>query len=207
MLLKINPENPQERHIQTVVDTLKKGGVIIYPTDTVYALGCDMMNKRAIDRILKIKGLSQKNAQFSCIVEDLSTLSDYSSQVSTSIYKMMKRTLPGAYTYILKASKNVPSYFRANKKTIGIRITDHEIPHTIVQRLGNPLVSTSLKSEDEIMEYRTDPELIHENYKKMVDIVIDGGFGGLEGSTIIDCSSGNDFEIIREGKGSLDLIY
>ncbi|MCS7074814.1 MAG: L-threonylcarbamoyladenylate synthase [Bacteroidia bacterium] len=207
MLLKINPQNPQERLLNKVVDCLRDDGVIIYPTDTVYGIGCDIHSKKAIERICRIKGVKAEKANFSCICESLSIISEYAIHVSTPIYKMMKRVLPGPYTFILQASKKIPRHFQSDKKTVGIRIVNHKIPTEIVRLLGNPIVTTSLKIPDTILEYPTDAEIIYEMYEKLVDIVIDGGPGGIHASTIVDCSSGEDFEIIREGLGSTEDLY
>ncbi len=207
LLLKINPENPQDRHIDRVVECLRDGGVIIYPTDTVYGLGCDIKNRKAIERVAQIKGVDPSRTNFSCICPDLSILADYTTGVSNTVFKLMKAALPGPYTFILPASKNVPSFFQSKKKTVGIRVVSNPIPTLIVQRLGNPIVTTSLKHDDEILEYNTDPELIFERWGKLVDIVIDGGPGGNIASTIIDCSEGEgQITVLREGLGSLDLL-
>lgn len=206
MLLKINPENPQERLIEQVVETLRNGGLIIYPTDTVYGLGCDIKNKKAIERLCQLKGVAPEKTNFSCICADVSILSEYASGVSTKVYKIMKQVLPGPYTFILRASKNIPSYFQSRKKTVGIRVVNNEIPTAIVRALGNPIVTTSLKHEDKIREYNTDPELIYERYEKLVDIVIDGGVGGNVASTIIDCSEDDSVIVVREGLGSIDFL-
>jgi len=204
MLLRINPQNPQQRLIERVVECLRGGGVIIYPTDTVYGLGCDIKNKRAIERLAQLKGTTIEKANFACILADLSDISEYAVQISTPVYKTMKRALPGPYTFILRASKTIPHFFVSNKKTVGIRVVDHSIPSEIVRQLGNPIVTTSLRDEDLYEEYFSDPELIHERYKGLVDIVIDGGYGGLIPSTIIDCSE-DEFKVIREGLGPVDF--
>lgn len=193
--------------MERVVETLKDGGVIIYPTDTVYGLGCDINNKKAVERVAQIKGVNPANANFSCICEDVSIISEYAAQVSTPVFKLMKQLLPGPYTIIVKASKSIPSHFQSKKKTVGIRVVDHNIPTEIVRRLGNPILTTSLKGDDEVLEYNTDPELIYERYKKLVDIVIDGGFGGNMPSTVIDCSQGDDnIAVLREGLGPIDMF-
>ncbi|MCZ2356168.1 MAG: threonylcarbamoyl-AMP synthase [Bacteroidia bacterium] len=208
MLLPIHPKNPPERLLQKVVDCLRKDGVIIYPTDTVYGLGCDIYSKKGIERICKIKNISPEKSNFSCICESVSIISDYAVQVSTSIYKMMKRTLPGPYTYVLRASKKIPRHFQSERKTVGIRVVDNHIVTDLVRLLGNPMLTTSLREDDNILEYLTDPELIHEKYKSIVDMVIDGGQGGIIPSTLVDCSFEDDtFEVIREGAGSLELLY
>jgi len=204
MLIKIYPENPNEKVIQQVVDVLKKGGIIIYPTDTVYGMGCDISNSKAIEKICKIRGIKPEKANFSFICYDLSHISDYTRQIDNETYRVIKKALPGPFTFIFNANKNVPKLLSSNKKTVGIRIPDNHIARTIVKMLGNPIVSTSIHDDDEIMEYSTDPELIHEKYKDIVDLVIDGGYGDNEPSTIVDCSDG-EFEIIRQGKGDLDL--
>lgn len=204
MLLKIYPENPDERRIQQVIDVLKKGGVIVYPTDSVYSMGCDMTNRRAVEKMAQLKGLKLEEANFSLICYDLSNISEYTVQFGTDIYKMMKRALPGPYTFILNANKNIPKLFQSKKQTIGIRVPDNNIARTIVNRLGNPLLSTSVHDDDEILEYTTDPELIHERYDEQVDLVIDGGYGNNEASTVIDCT-GETPEIVRQGIGVVDF--
>jgi tRNA threonylcarbamoyl adenosine modification protein (Sua5/YciO/YrdC/YwlC family) len=205
-LIKIYPENPNEKHIAQVVDTLRKGGVIVYPTDTVYSFGCDLNNKAALERVAKIKGLKLEKADFSVIFNDLSLLSEYTRQIDTATYKLLKRALPGPFTFILEASGTVPKLFKSKKKTIGIRIPDNSIPRTIVQDLGNPIIATSVHDEDDIIEYTTDPELILEKYGKQVDLVIDGGFGDNDASTVVDLTNGQR-EVIRAGKGDVDLVF
>ncbi len=202
MLLRIHPENPDGRQIKMVLECLIDGGIIIFPTDTIYALGCDIHRPRAIDRIAQIKGIKKEKANFSFLCHDLSQLSDYSKPIRNEVFKLMKRTLPGPFTYILNANNNVPNIFQSKKKTVGIRIPDNKIPLTIIRELGNPIMSTSIHDEDEIIEYSTDPELIHEKFEKTVDIVIDGGYGDNEPSTIIDCT-GEEILIVREGKGKI----
>ena len=204
MLIKIYPENPDERRIQQVIDVLKKGGVIVYPTDSVYSMGCDMTNKRAVEKMAQLKGVKLEEANFSLICYDLSNISEYTVQFGTDIYKMMKRALPGPYTFILNANKNIPKLFQSKKQTIGIRVPDNNIARTIVNQLGNPMLSTSVHDDDEILEYTTDPELIHERYDGQVDLVIDGGFGNNEASTVIDCT-GETPEILRQGIGVVDF--
>ena len=207
MRIKLHPENPQPRLIKKVIDCLRSGGVIIYPTDTVYGLGCDIHNKKAIERICRIKGIRPEKAQFSCICEDLKIIGEYTVQVSTPVYKIMKRAFPGPYTFILQASKAIPRHFQSKKKTVGIRVVDNPIANAIVHELGNPLVSSSLNSDDNFVGYDTDPDVIYERYHKQVDMVVDGGFGHNEPSTVIDCSRGeHDIEIIREGIGSIDIL-
>jgi len=204
-LLVIHPDNPQPQRIQRVVELLKKGGVIIYPTDTVYGIGCDIHNSRAIERICKIKGIAPNKNNFSFMCNDLSHIAEYTRNLPTPIFKLMKKALPGPYTFILTANNNVPKLLNIKKQNVGIRIPDHQIPLTLVRELGNPIVTTSLKDDDNVLEYTTDPELILERYLHLVDLVIDGGFGGNLPSTIIDCT-GTDPEVVREGKGSLDIL-
>ena len=203
MLLKIYPENPNEKLMQQVVDVLKGGGIIIYPTDTVYGMGCDITNSKAIEKICKIKGIKPEKANFSFICYDLSHISDYSKPIDNETYRLIKKALPGPFTFIFNASKNVPKLLSTTKNTVGIRVPNNTIARSIVKMLGNPIISTSIHDEDEILEYSTDPELIHEKYEDLVDLVIDGGYGENEPSTIVDCSKG-DFEIIRQGKGDLN---
>ncbi len=202
MLLRIHPENPEMRKIRIVIDCLKNGGVIIYPSDTVYALGCDIYQPKAIERIYKIKNKVPKKANFSFICYDLSHLSDFVFSIDTPIYRVMRKTLPGPFTFILKANSKVPKIFQSKKKTVGIRIPDNKICTELVKELGNPIMTTSVHDEDEIIDYTTDPAHIYEKYGKLVDIVIDGGFGGNRPSTVIDCSEG-EFNIVREGLGNL----
>jgi len=205
MLLVIHPDNPDKRKIDQVIQVLKKGGVIIYPTDTVYSMACDLNNRKAVERMAQIKGVKIEKANFSLICSDLSNIADYTVQFGNNIYKLMKRALPGPYTFILNANNSVPKLFKSKKKTIGIRVPDNNIAQLLVEELGNPLISTSVHDADEILEYITDPELIHEKYEKVIDVVIDGGYGQNEASTIIDCTS-NDPEVIREGIGNLDIL-
>lgn len=203
MLLRIHPENPQERLINQVVECLENDGVIIYPTDTIYAIGCDIESKKAFEHICRIKNVKPNKVNFSFICSDLSHISDYTLNLSTPVYKLMKRYLPGPYTFILKANNNIPKMFKNNKKTVGIRVPDNRITLEIVKKLGRPLLSTSLHSDDEITEYLTDPEEIQDKYEKLVDMVVDGGAGGMEPSTILDCT-GDEVEVIRYGKGEID---
>ena len=203
MLTKIYPENPNEKAIEQAVDILRKGGIIIYPTDTVYGMGCDISNSKAIEKICKIRGIKPEKANFSFICYDLSHISDFTRQIDNETYRVIKKALPGPFTFIFNANKNVPKLLSSNKKTVGIRVPDNIIARTIVKMLGNPIISTSIHDDDEIIEYSTDPELIHEKYEDIVDLVIDGGYGDNEPSTIVDCSEG-EFEIIRQGKGDLD---
>ena len=202
--LKIYPENPNPKALQKVVEVLKRGGVVIYPTDTVYGLGCDITNIKALERIAKIKGIKLERSNFSFICYDLSNLSDYVTQIETPIFKLLKRTLPGPYTFILPGANTLPHPFK-KKKTVGIRIPDNSIALGIVEALGNPIVSTSIHDEDEILEYTTDPELIYEKWSSKVDLVIDGGYGDNQPSTVIEVK-GTEVSLIREGKGSIDLF-
>ena len=204
MLVRLFNENPNHKEILRVVEVLRQGGVIIYPTDTVYGMGCDITNNKAVEQVARWKGIKIEKANFSFICHDLSHLSDYTKPIANSTFKLMKKNLPGPFTFILEANNNVPKYFKGKKKTVGIRVPDNNIIRAIVEELGNPILSTSIHDEDEILEYTTDPELIHEKYENIVDLVIDGGYGELLPSTIVDCS-GNEIEIIREGKGKLDF--
>ena len=202
--VKIYPENPNPKAIKQVVDVLKRGGLIIYPTDTVYGLGCDITNHKALERVAQIKGVKLDKANFSFVCYDLSNLSDYVKQIDTSTFKILKRALPGPYTFILPGAKTLPPAFK-KKKTVGIRVPDNSIALEIVRVLGNPIISTSIHDDDEILEYTTDPELILEKWDKLVDLVVDGGYGDNEPSTIIDLSEDEPL-IIREGKGSLGIF-
>lgn len=202
--VKIYPENPNPKAIKQVVDVLKRGGLIIYPTDTVYGLGCDITNHKALERVAQIKGVKLDKANFSFVCYDLSNLSDYVKQIDTSTFKILKRALPGPYTFILPGAKTLPPAFK-KKKTVGIRVPDNSIALEIVRVLGNPIISTSIHDDDEILEYTTDPELILEKWDKLVDLVVDGGYGDNEPSTIIDLSE-DEPSIIREGKGSLGIF-
>ena len=205
MLIKIYESNPNERAIQQVVDVLKKGGLIIYPTDTIYGLGCDITNQKAIQKIYQLRGIKPEKANLSFICYDLSHISDYIKPIDNSTFRLLKKALPGAFTFILEANNNVPKLLSSNKKTVGIRVPDNNIAREIVRMLGNPIVSASIRDEDEILEYSTDPELIHEKYKDHVDLVIDGGYGGNLASTVVDCTSGG-FEVLRQGKGELEEL-
>ena len=186
-LIKLYEENPQESKLDHVVDVLRGGGVIIYPTDTVYGIGCDFSNSKAVQRICQIKDTTPKSLSFICY--DLSEISEYTRGLSTPVFKLMKKALPGPFTFILNANSQVPKVLNAKKKTVGIRIPDNNIPRMLVQKLGNPIITTSLKDDDQILEYSTDPELIFEKYRNEVDLVIDGGYGGNVASTIIDCQN------------------
>jgi tRNA threonylcarbamoyl adenosine modification protein (Sua5/YciO/YrdC/YwlC family) len=202
MLLRIYPGNPDPREIKKVVDCLKSGGLIIYPTDTVYGIGCDVNNKKAMEKLCRIKGIDIKKHKLAFICYDLSHIADFTKHLATATYKLMKKTLPGPYTFILEANNSIPKLFKNSKKEIGIRIPNNNIPREIVKELGNPIVTTSVKDEDMVIEYSTDPELIYEHFGKLVDIVIDGGYGEAVPSTIIDCTQNNP-EIIRKGKGGI----
>lgn len=204
-LIKIYNENPNEREIDKVVKILQKGGLIIYPTDTVYGLGCDITNTKAMEKVAQLKGLKLDKTNFSFICYDLSNLSDYVKQIDTPAYKILKKALPGPYTFILPSSTNLPKAFK-NKKTVGIRIPDNNIIRELVKKLGNPIVSTSIYDEDDLLEYTTDPELIYEKWGNKVDIVIDGGYGSNIPSTVIDLSEGG-ITVLREGKGSVDALF
>jgi len=203
MIVKLYERNPDPDVIRQVVDLLERGGVIIYPTDTVYGIGCDITKNRAVERIARIKGIKVEKAEFAFICSDLSHLSDFAKQVDNNTFKMMKSYLPGPYTFILNASSNVPKILKTTRKTVGIRIPDNNIIVEIVRQLGHPILTTSLRDDDNIMEYATDPEMIHEKYKDLVDLVVDGGYGGLIPSTILDCTGGEPV-VLREGLGELD---
>lgn len=203
--IKIYEDKPNEAAIDSVVKVLRDGGLIIYPTDTVYGLGCDITNTKALERIAKIKGIKLDKANFSFVCHDLSNISDYVKQIDTPTFKLLKRLLPGAYTFILPGNNNLPKEFK-KKTTVGIRVPDNSIALEIVKKLGNPIVSTSIYDEDEVLEYSTDPELIFEKWQNIVDLVIDGGYGDNQASTIVDLSQGGDPIIVREGKGSIENI-
>ena len=203
MFVKLYNENPNPKVIREVVDILRQGGIIIYPTDTVYGLGCDITKSRAIEKIARIKGLKPEKANFSFIVYDLSHLSDYTRPISNTVYKLMKKNFPGPFTFILEANNNVPKMMKSKKKTVGIRIPDNQIILDIVKELGNPILTTSVHSDDEVLDYTTDPELIYEDMGNLVDLVIDGGYGNNVPSTIVDCT-GPEIEIIRQGEKELE---
>ena len=203
-VIKIYEDKPNEAAIKRVVEVLRNGGLVIYPTDTVYGLGCDITNTKALERIAKIKGIKLEKANFSFVCSDLSNISDYVKQIDTATFKLLKRALPGAYTFILPGNNNLPKEFK-KKTTVGIRVPDNEIALEIVRKLGNPIVSTSIHDDDEVLEYSTDPELIFEKWQNLVDVVIDGGYGDNLASTIIDLS-GFEPVVVREGKGSLDIL-
>ena len=202
--IKLYNDNPNQKQIDRVVKILRNGGIIIYPTDTVYGLGCDITNMKALEKIALIKGIKLEKANFSLVCNDLSHLSDYVKQIDSPTFKLLKRALPGPYTFILPGSNNLPKAFK-KRKTVGIRIPDNNIARALVTSLGRPIVSTSIRDDDDVLEYTTDPELIFEKWNHLVDIVIDGGYGGNYASTIIDLTDGYP-QVIREGKGSLDIL-
>lgn len=202
MLLKINPDNPEGRKIKQVVDILRNGGVIIYPTDTVYGLGCDIFNPKAVERICRLRGLKPEKAMLSFICKDISQIAEYAFQIDNDVFKTLKRNLPGPFTFVLKSNNQVPKLFKNRKRSIGVRIPDNGIAQAIVEELGRPILSLSLKSDDEILEYFTDPIDIFEDFKKLTDVVIDGGIGKNVPSTVVDCM-GDDIVVIRQGGGEL----
>ena len=203
MFLKLHSENPNPRYVKMIIECLENDGVIIFPTDTIYAIGCSVNSSKALDKIARIKGTKKEKANFSFIFHDLSMLSEFTRPINNDVFKMMKRNLPGAFTFIVEANNNVPKLFKNNKKTIGIRIPDQPIITNIVRELGCPIITTSIVDEDEISGFMTDPEEINDAYKDKVDIIIDGGFGNKEESTIVDCTD-NEIVILREGKGVLE---
>lgn len=205
MLIRIYEDNPNEKSIQQVVDVLKRGGVIIYPTDTVYGLGCDINNQKAIERVCEIRGLRPDKAKLSFICYDLTDIAQYTKPFDTATFRVLKKALPGPFTFIFNASNQVPKLLSSKKKTVGIRVPNNQIARDIVHVLGNPIVSASIRDDDEMLEYSTDPELIYEKYRDSVDLVIDGGYGDLIPSTVVDLTSGN-FEVTREGKGDLSAF-
>ncbi|EAZ80550.1 L-threonylcarbamoyladenylate synthase [Algoriphagus machipongonensis] len=204
-LIRLYEENPDPKKIREIAALLRDGAVVIYPTDTVYGLGCDITNTRAVERICRIKGINPRKHNFSFVCADLSTISHYTRVITKPVFKMMKKALPGPYTFILEANTQVPKILHSKKKTVGIRVPDHKVPRMLVEELGQPLLSTSIRDEDEVLEYSTDPELIFEKYEHLVDVVIHGGFGQNIGSTVLDCT-GHEMEIIREGLGNVEEI-
>ena len=204
MLLRIHPDNPEQRKINQVIETMQAGGVIIYPTDTVYRLGCDILQPRAVDKICAIRGLDPNKAMLTMICKDISQVAAYAQQIDNQVYRILRKHLPGPFTFVLKAGRQAPKVFHNRKNTIGFRIPDNHIAQAIVDTLGRPILSASLKSDDEILEYFTDPEDIFRDFQKIVDIVIDGGIGNNVPSTIVDCT-GDEPEIIREGAGTLEI--
>jgi tRNA threonylcarbamoyl adenosine modification protein (Sua5/YciO/YrdC/YwlC family) len=202
-LIKLYEENPSEKEIKRIAKVLKDGGLVIYPTDTVYGLGCDINNTKALEKIARLKGVKLEKANFSFVCEDLSNLSEYVAQLDSATFKILKRNLPGPYTFILPGNNNLPSVFK-KKKTVGIRVPDNKIAQMLVQYLGNPIISTSIKDDDDVVEYTTDPELIAEKWDKLVDVVIDAGYGDNMASTVIDLTQPEP-ELIRQGKGSANI--
>ncbi len=202
MLVKIYNQNPNPKQISKVVDLLNSGGVVIYPTDTVYGIGCGIHFRKSIEKITRIKGINKEIALFSLICSDLSQISGYTMPISNTIFKLLKRNLPGPFTFILNANNKVPDLFKSNKHTVGVRIPDNQIIIELVKAFGSPIVSASIHEDDQLVEYITDPELIHEKYSNDADIVIDGGYGQNTASTVVDCTSGEPF-IIRQGIGEL----
>jgi len=203
VLIKIYPNNPNEKQLAEVVSCLRNGGIIIYPTDTVYGLGCDIYQAKAIEKLCKIRNINPDKANLSFICADLSHLSDFVKPIDNAVFRVLKHALPGPFTFILNANNKVPKLLHSNKKTVGIRVPDNDIARSIVKLLGNPIVSTSIHDDDEVVEYSTDPELIYEKYKDLVDMVIDGGYGELQASTVVDYTS-DEPVILRQGKGDLD---
>lgn len=204
MFIKIYEENPNPKSIDQVVDILRKGGVIIYPTDTIYGIGCDITNQKAIERVCTIRGINKSKANLSFICNDLTSISQYTKPLDNVTFRLLKRSLPGPFTYIFNASSQVPKLLSSKKKTVGIRVPNNNISREIVSQLGNPIVSASIHDDDEVIEYSTDPELIYEKYGNLVDAVVDGGYGKNIPSTVVDCTTG-DFEIIRQGEGDLSF--
>jgi tRNA threonylcarbamoyl adenosine modification protein (Sua5/YciO/YrdC/YwlC family) len=202
--LKIHPQNPEARKINRVVELLRKGGVIVYPTDTIYGIGCDLMNRRSVERLCQILGIKPQKLDLSFICNDLSHISEYVKRIDTPVFKLLKQSLPGPFTFLFESSSNVPKILDVNKKTVGIRIPDHPIPREIVKLLGNPLITSSIKDDDTIKEYTTDPEKIYEDFKHKVDLVIDGGPGGNVPSTVIDFTE-NEPKLVRQGLGTIQL--
>jgi tRNA threonylcarbamoyl adenosine modification protein (Sua5/YciO/YrdC/YwlC family) len=203
MLVKIYPNNPNEKQLEEVVACLRSGGLIIYPTDTVYGLGCDIYQAKAIEKLCKLRNIKPEKANLSFICADLSHLSDFVKPIDNAVFRVLKHALPGPFTFILNANNKVPKLMHSNKKTVGIRVPDNDIARNIVKLLGNPIVSTSIHDDDEVVEYSTDPELIYEKYKDLVDMVIDGGYGELQASTVVDYTS-DEPVIVRQGKGDFE---
>jgi tRNA threonylcarbamoyl adenosine modification protein (Sua5/YciO/YrdC/YwlC family) len=203
-LLKIHPANPEMRKINRVVEVLRKGGIIVYPTDTIYGIGCDLMNRKSIERLCKVMDIKPNKLDLSFICNDLTHISEYVKNLQTPVFKVLKKSLPGPFTFILESSSRVPKILDVTKKTVGIRIPDHNIPRNIVAELGNPLITSSIKDDDKIKAYTTDPEEIYEDFKNLVDMVIDGGAGGNVPSTVVDCT-GSDLVLVRQGLGEIDL--
>lgn len=204
MLIRIHPDNPSPRQIRKVVDILEEGGIVIYPTDTIYAIGCDIRAKKAIEKIARLKGFNPDNPEMSLIFHDMSQLSEYTVIRNNTLFKLLKRNLPGPFTFIVSANNQIPRLFKNKKKTVGIRIPDNNIVLELVRELGRPIITTSIHDQDEIIEYTTDPELIYEKYRDFADVVINGGFGRNEASTIVDCT-GDEIVVLRQGLGVLEL--
>lgn len=204
-LIELHPVNPQENKLKKIVDCLLEGGLVIYPTDTVYGIGCNLHNSRAIERLCKVQGINARKLNLSFMCSDLSHISEYVKNLPTPVFKLMKKTLPGPYTFILEANNKVPKILDVRKKSVGIRVPDHAVPRRLVELLGNPILNASIKDTDEILQYTIDPSDIYDRYKSLVDIIIDGGIGGIVPSTVIDCQSGTP-ELIREGLGPVDVI-
>jgi len=202
--IKIHVQNPEERKIAQVVEILRSGGIIVYPTDTIYGIGCDLMNRKAIERLCKIMNIKPQKLDLSFICNDLAHISEYVKRIDTPVFKILKKSLPGPFTFILESNSKVPKILDVNKKTVGIRIPDHMIPRNIVALLGNPLITSSIKDDDKIKEYTTDPDDIYNDFKNLVDLVIDGGIGGNIPSTVVDCT-GEELKIVRQGLGLIDL--
>ena len=203
MLLEIHPKNPDARKIQQAVNILEKGGIIIYPTDTVYGIGCDIFNQKAVDKICKLRGLNPVKARLSFICKDIGQVAEYAKQIDNETFRLMKKNTPGAFTFVLNSSNEVPKMFKNKKRTIGVRIPDNKIVLELVEQLGRPILTTSLKSDDEILEYFTDPIDIFDDFKNQVNLVIDGGVGGNVASTVVDCTKG-EFDVLREGAGEIN---
>jgi len=203
MLIRIYKDNPNHKNIRQIVDILENGGIIIYPTDSVYAMGCDIKATRTIEKIARYKGLNPKNPDLSLIFHDMSQLSEYTIIRDNTVFKLLKRNLPGPFTFIVQANNQIPKLFKNKKKTVGIRIPDNNIVLELVKELGRPIITTSIHDPDEVIEYTTDPELIYEKFREFTDAVIDGGFGNNEPSTIVDCT-GEEIEIVRQGLGVLE---
>jgi len=204
MLVSIHPHNPDVRKIKQICECLERGGLIVYPTDTVYSIACDMLNSKSLSHLARLKKVKPEKANFSIICKDLSQVAAYTAQMDNQVFKVMRKLLPGPYTFILPAGRAIPAIFSERKKTIGIRVPDNKIALAIIETFGRPIASVSLHDSDEILDYSTDPELIHQTMEKLVDIVVDGGAGGLEPSTVLDCT-GNEIVVVREGKGQLLL--
>mgnify|MGYP000441468847 CR=1 FL=1 len=204
MLLKINPDNPEGRKIRQAVEILEEGGVIIYPTDTVYGLGCDIYNSKAVDRICRLRGLDPVKARLSFICKDISQVAEFTQQIDNTTFRLMKKHLPGPFTFVLNSSNQVPKLFKNRKRTVGIRVPENNITQALVEELGRPILTASLKNDDEIVEYFTDPQDIYEDFKKQVELVIDGGIGSNHPSTVVDCT-GSEPIVLREGTGILEI--